>query len=413
MKIKCEYCGSMFDDTLEKCPSCGAPNQNVRRSTADQPTTIEGLKEWYESKGLPPYETTRFFIGIDYRNPRAFGIYKDENTGNFIVYKNKDNGQRAVRYEGSDEAFAVNELFMRLKQEIIEQKARNASSGANQTSMADAQKYYDSYHANGGSRPTTSSRGRSNRGGRKALKTALVIIGIYAVIQIVGPTALLGAFSLGSLVIPAKGYYSYNGNTYYSFGDSKYVDDYDRWAVYNTASGEWETADVSTIPELKKNSKAKNYYLSQGYQSSYDFPDISDTRIYYDNSYKEGYVTTGYYSYDDKEYYRLDSSDTSSWYVYSDENDDWRNLSSSEVPDALTNQYDAKDFYYVPVWNSDTQITDFTDTEYYAQYERDLEAERERSYSSSNDSWSSDSSDYSWSSSDSWDSGSSDWSSDW
>ena len=119
MKIKCEYCGSMFDDTLEKCPSCGAPNQNVRRSTADQPTTIEGLKEWYESKGLPPYETTRFFIGIDYKYPRAFGIYKDENTGNFIVYKNKDNGQRAVRYEGSDEAYAVKELFMRLNQETL------------------------------------------------------------------------------------------------------------------------------------------------------------------------------------------------------------------------------------------------------------------------------------------------------
>ena len=110
----------------------------------------------------------------------------------------------------------------------------------------------------------------------------------------------------------------------------------------------------------------------------------------------------------------MDSYDTSSWYVYSDEYDDWRSVSSSDVPEALTNQYDAKDFYYVPNWNSDTQITDFKDTEYYAQYERDQEAERQSSYSSSNDSWSSnDSSDYSWSSSDSWDSGSSDWSSDW
>ena len=216
------------------------------------------------------------------------------------------------------------------------------------------------------------------------------------------------------LAVPEKGYYSYNGNTYYSFGDYSYVDDSDRWAVYNTASGEWETADVSAIPEFKKNRKAKDYYLSRDYSNDYDFPTISDTRLYYDNSYKPGYVTTGYYSYDDNEYYRMDSYDTSSWYVYSDEYDDWRSVSSSDVPEALTNQYDAKDFYYVPNWNSDTQITDFKDTEYYAQYERDQEAERQSSYSSSDDSWSSnDSSDYSWSSSDSWDSGSSDWSSDW
>ena len=136
MKIKCEYCGSMFDDTLEKCPSCGATNSNVRRSTSDQPITIEGLKQWYESKGLPPEDVTRFFIGKNYTGARAFGIYKDENTGNFIVYKNKADGSRAVRYEGSDEAFAVNELLTRLKQEILEQKSRNISQG-NQSSGGD------------------------------------------------------------------------------------------------------------------------------------------------------------------------------------------------------------------------------------------------------------------------------------
>ena len=35
---------------------------------------------------------------------------------------NMSNGQRKIRYEGSDEAYGVNELFQRLKQEIIEQK---------------------------------------------------------------------------------------------------------------------------------------------------------------------------------------------------------------------------------------------------------------------------------------------------
>ena len=62
-----------------------------------------------------------FFIGIDYRQPRAFGIYQAGNE--FIVYKNKADGTRAVRYQGTDEAYAVNELYLKLKDEILNQKA--------------------------------------------------------------------------------------------------------------------------------------------------------------------------------------------------------------------------------------------------------------------------------------------------
>ena len=85
MKIKCEFCGSMINDTESVCPSCGAPNKNVRRSSGDQPLTIQELRQWYESKGLPPESVTRFFIGKDIREPRAFGIYFDENTGNWVL----------------------------------------------------------------------------------------------------------------------------------------------------------------------------------------------------------------------------------------------------------------------------------------------------------------------------------------
>ena len=66
MKIKCEYCGAMIEDTADKCPNCGAPNTNVKRTVDKTPKTIEELKDWYQARKLPPYETTRFFIGIDY-----------------------------------------------------------------------------------------------------------------------------------------------------------------------------------------------------------------------------------------------------------------------------------------------------------------------------------------------------------
>lgn len=124
MKVKCEFCGNMIDDTLENCPHCGAANNHMARTASDTPKTIAELAKWYEDRHLPPYETTRFFIGIDYQQPKAFGIY--EKDGVFTVYKNKVDGSRAVRYTGTDEAYAVNELYLRLKAEILNQKAHQA-----------------------------------------------------------------------------------------------------------------------------------------------------------------------------------------------------------------------------------------------------------------------------------------------
>ena len=123
MQIKCEYCGSMIDEAATKCPYCGATNQSVKRSADHTPKTIAELQQWYQDRHLPPYETTRFFIGINYTKPKAFGIYQDGDQ--FIVFKNKANGERAIRYKGTDEAYAVNELYLKLKDEILNQKALN------------------------------------------------------------------------------------------------------------------------------------------------------------------------------------------------------------------------------------------------------------------------------------------------
>jgi len=122
MKIQCEYCGGWLQDTDATCPNCGGTNNHLKRFSLSTPQTIEELKLWYQERNLPPSEVTRFFIGENYRGARAFGIYKDPDTGDFVVYKNKDDGSRAVRYEGPDEAYAVNELLDKLKSEILNQK---------------------------------------------------------------------------------------------------------------------------------------------------------------------------------------------------------------------------------------------------------------------------------------------------
>lgn len=73
----------------------------------------------------------KIFIGINYKKPKAFGIYQDGDQ--FIVYKNKANGERAIRYQGTDEAYAVNELYLKLKSEILNQKANNQTRKQQQT----------------------------------------------------------------------------------------------------------------------------------------------------------------------------------------------------------------------------------------------------------------------------------------
>ena len=125
MKIKCDYCGSEVDDSLTNCPNCNAPLAHVNRTANGAPKTIEELKQWYKDRNLPDESITRFFIGKDVHEAKAFGIYK-ANNGDFVVYKNKSDGSRAVRYQGCDEAYAVNELYQKLKVEISDQKAKDS-----------------------------------------------------------------------------------------------------------------------------------------------------------------------------------------------------------------------------------------------------------------------------------------------
>ena len=376
MKIKCEYCDSMFDDTLENCPACGAPNANVRRSTSDQPTTIGGLMAWYDSKGLPGPEVTRFFIGQDYRGPRAFGIYKDENSGKFIVYKNKADGSRAVRYEGTDEAFAVNELHTRLKQEILQQKAHNLN----------AQNYKSSF-----SRPSSGRRRKSS-----SLLTALITL--FCMFGI--PAALFGIVTLKTLPA-APGYYQYGDSLYYHY-------DKDIWGYYSDDYNEWRKCIGSPNQELARKKPAKKYFLSEEYKPEYGGIDFYESTLYQDilNNFT---VTQGYYNYGGNTYYHLSPQQDAGWYIYDTDTGDWDDVWITDIPADLKHQNTATDFWYTPTWDESTQYSDFEQTEIY----QDYKAEQERqAYEAAHDNDDSDD-DYSWDSGDSWDSGSTDWDSDW
>ena len=209
MKIKCDYCGQMVEESLHTCPNCGAALSGVNRMAGAQPKTIEELRQWYVDHNLPPEHVTRFFIGKDIKEPKAFGIYKGED-GDFVVYKNKATGERAIRYKGSDEGYAVNELYQRLRTEIAEQKSRNASR---------SQTTYRSGRSSG------SSRGMSTF--YRILKGFILVkfgVSIFAVL------VLFLAASLDHS--PSRGYYRYNGKDYY-YQKSQ-------WYEYNAFNDDWE-----------------------------------------------------------------------------------------------------------------------------------------------------------------------------
>lgn len=245
MRIRCDYCGNYMEDTDKTCPSCGAPNPGLNRGGEGEPRTIAELLAFAKKHNLP-LEKMRFFIGENYTGPRAFGIYQDEE-GQFVVYKNKANGERAVRYRGSDEAFAVNEIYQKMRSEIVQRK----ESGKGVSKPAPP--------------PTPGSKPPKQKKHpylRKFLKTQLVILIIF-----------LGfcVYAICEGMKPGAGYYCYNDQNYYHLDGSWYAwdDDYNDWYYVDYVDDELV-------------SNYENYFQSKDYDTAYGGYDFEDTGYYED-----------------------------------------------------------------------------------------------------------------------------------
>lgn len=231
MKIKCDYCGAVIDETMKQCPSCGAPLSGANRTSDEQPKTIEQLKDWYVAHHLPAEEITRFFIGKNVTEPKAFGIYKT-STGDCVVYKNKSTGERAIRYQGADEAYAVNELYQRLKAEIADQKGHSPA---------------------GPTKPTSTKKTRKGCG-------CLAAIFIVAI----------ALFAIFDKSIP-NGYYNYQGTQYYRQGSS--------WYYYDANTDDWyESPDLEGIDDKNYKDYSMDLHTGKDFEESswYDAGSTSD-----------------------------------------------------------------------------------------------------------------------------------------
>ena len=118
---RCRFCGGDVCSDDRKCPHCGGTNDQYvpELSNVFLPKTIVELKDYCRERNIP-LERLRFFIGEDYRPPKAYGIYK-AGENRLVVFKNKADGSRSIRYDGPDEVYAVSELLAKLLEECQKQ----------------------------------------------------------------------------------------------------------------------------------------------------------------------------------------------------------------------------------------------------------------------------------------------------
>ena len=218
---ECEYCGSAVRSDEKTCPHCGAANNMYVADTPRTvflPKTIEELKEYCAERGMP-LQRMRFFIGEDYQKPKAFGIYKDGDR--FVVYKNKANGNRAIRYHGPDEAYAVNELFAKLLEECH-----------NRGIYPDGKPEEPDQKA-------TRTIGQI-KSGWNLVRVILIVMGVLIAAGIIFTVA----------VHRSDGYYKFNNDTYYRYGS--------RWYEYDTLTNNWVQDYTADIPD-----NISDYYIPE------------------------------------------------------------------------------------------------------------------------------------------------------
>lgn len=189
MKIKCDWCGSWINDFDQVCPNCGGVNNNYNRHANGVPQTIEELK-----------------------------------------------------------AYAVNELYQKMKERVAVQKAHQQPKTAKPA-------------------PGASAAAQQRQSG-KNLSKALFPIGLITIVAII---ILSVVFALIGESGPDTGYYTYGGRSYYYYGD---------W--YEWEHDSWQYAPY----ESWMDSDYESYYDSYSYDSGAEYEDFEDSSYYtpYDNS---------------------------------------------------------------------------------------------------------------------------------
>ena len=305
-ELKCQKCGAMVDVHASECPQCGENLGEYTEQLPDNaykiPRTIDELKQFYEDKSIP-VRSMRFFIGEDYAAPKAFGVYKDQD-GQFVVYKNKDTGERVVRYRGPDEAFAVREIYEKVKSEIdLRRNPRPQRHVSTYSSLP-------SYPPRSPRPPRVT---RLVRRYRRPLRSSIFHLAALIIIL----------FMIMVFVAVTGGRYSNNHSHrgYYTYGTTHYYHVHDDWYYYDPYDEVWI---ITETPDFYSYDYGRDYYTGSSYRSNDYYSDWDDSEWYddydsYDNSSESSWNgDTSSDWYDDYDY---DSG--SSWDSWDSSDTDW------------------------------------------------------------------------------------------
>lgn len=207
-----------------------------------KPETLNGLIEFCRSKNIPA-EKMRFFLGTDCDEPKCFGIFAGDD-GTFTVYKNKANGTRAIRYTGTDEKFAVSEIFDKMKSEI---ELRDPDA---------AKRIFGSN--------VKKSAGRRSKFLQSVKNIALQVV-LYVSIALVA----VGLSRCGTKQDNKDGYYRFDNSYYYSQKDI--------WYLFNPSTLKWCVAD-GIADALAEN--AMDFYDGKTYRNDMGISDFSGSEFY-------------------------------------------------------------------------------------------------------------------------------------
>ena len=241
-------------------------------------TSIQEILDLAEAYHMP-LEKMRFFIGQDIREPKAYGIYQMQD-GRWIVYKNKSDGTRAVRYAGNSEAEASRIIFEKLSDEIAARK-KDAAWWEHQEQMASDGEYAYEYEKEIASRKGFDLREIKNTPARKISR-------VYTA-SLIGLAGM--AFIAGSFIKDLRSGPSLQNGYYKNPDGDVMVYCNDQWYAYDDG---WYPAQVSDTDAYE-------------YEGSY----------YNDESWSEDFTDTSYYETWSSDYDQSDHDD------YDYDYDDW------------------------------------------------------------------------------------------
>lgn len=287
MRIKCRYCDRLIDDHVTVCPYCGGTNDAAIRNTPGTPHTIQELIDFCNKCSIP-YKQMRFFLGENYAGPKAFGIY--EENGEYIVYKNKSDGSRVIRYKGNDEAYAVAQIYEKMKDEVNLRKTASSKSAGQRKQGHEWKRRHERKQGHGF---RMKKQRRKQKGLFRLLMGTMVSIAVFQMLMM----ALVQIAIRYPGSSTPKGYRYYEGDYFWQEGDD--------WYIYEPYLNDWEPYDTGS-------------------------DDVDDYDYISYSSFYDEYGDNGYGKYDYDYYYGdhgSDSSyDSSSW--DNDWDDDWDSGSS-------------------------------------------------------------------------------------